>query len=86
MALDPDRELQRIHSILIRNMDRMDELIRDCQNHAATIEDVPSFYNMLAQLRDVAFTLEQEHRAYQRMLARETKYGSKWVLFVYFWC
>jgi len=41
------------------------------------IEDVPSCFKMLNQLRETVFTLEQEHRSYLRLLARETKYGSK---------
>ena len=41
------------------------------------IEDVPSCFKMLNQLREKVFTLEQEHRSYLRLLARETKYGSK---------
>lgn len=43
------------------------------------IEDVPSCFKMLNQLRETVFTLEQEHRSYLRLLARETKYGSKLV-------
>lgn len=41
------------------------------------IEDVPSCFKMLNQLRETVFSLEQEHRSYLRLLARETKYGSK---------
>ena len=41
------------------------------------IEDVPSCFKLLNQLRETVFTLEQEHRSYLRLLARETKYGSK---------
>jgi hypothetical protein len=41
------------------------------------IEDVPSCFKMLNQLRETAFNLEQEHRSYLKLLTRETKYGSK---------
>jgi len=88
MNLDPDRELQRIHSLFIAHNDRLDRLRSACECQAVytgdicflpnfIIEDVPSCFKMLNQLRETVFTLEQEHRSYLRLLARETKYGSK---------
>ncbi|XP_046607580.1 uncharacterized protein LOC124298935 [Neodiprion virginianus] len=91
MSLDPDRDLQRIHSLIFTNMPRLETLISACECQAVygankvcvlpgdgpPIEDVPSCFKTLASLREIAFTLQQEHRAYSRKLARETKYGSK---------
>lgn len=50
-----------------------------CFLPSSLIEDVQSCFKTLTALRDTAFTLEQEHRAYLRSIAREMKYGSKWV-------
>lgn len=110
MTLDPDRELQRIHSIIISQIKRLETLISTslrCDisyvnfvvliiimmifykggcyyyNHdsnAATqfkVEDVNSYLHTLNELKNISLNLEQEHRIYQRQLARETKYGSK---------
>ncbi|EEB14485.1 Ras GTPase-activating protein, putative [Pediculus humanus corporis] len=85
MTLDPDRELQRIHSIIISQIKRLETLISGCYyyNHdsnAATqfkVEDVNSYLHTLNELKNISLNLEQEHRIYQRQLARETKYGSK---------
>lgn len=52
-----------------------------CWLPSSVIEDVQSCFKTLTCLRETAFTLEQEHRAYLRSLARETKYGSKWVFY-----
>ena len=109
MTLDPDRELQRIHSIIISQIKRLETLISTSSrcdiininfvvliimmiffkggcyyyNHdsnAATqfkVEDVNSYLHTLNELKNISLNLEQEHRIYQRQLARETKYGSK---------
>lgn len=91
MSLDPDRDLQRIHSLIFTNMPRLETLINACECQAVygankicvlpgggpPIEDVPSCFKTLTSLRETAFALQQEHRAYLRRLARETKYGSK---------
>ncbi|KAJ9588758.1 hypothetical protein L9F63_017945, partial [Diploptera punctata] len=88
MNLDPDRELQRIHSLFMSHMERLDKLKDACECQAVytgdicflpsfIIEDVQSCYKTLALLRETVFNLEQEHRSYLRSLARETKYGSK---------
>ncbi|XP_048514075.1 ras GTPase-activating protein 3 isoform X3 [Athalia rosae] len=91
MSLDPDRDLQRIHSLIFTNMPRLETLISACECQAVyganklcmlpgggpPIEDVPSCFKTLTSLRETSFALQQEHRAYSRKLARETKYGSK---------
>ncbi|XP_066601129.1 ras GTPase-activating protein 3 isoform X2 [Prorops nasuta] len=91
MVLDPDRDLQRIHSLIFTNMARLETLMNACECQAvygasdmcmipgggSSIEDVPSCFKTLMALRDAAYALEREHRAYLRRLARDTKYGSK---------
>jgi len=93
MVLDPDRDLQRIHSLIFTNMPRLETLMNACECQAvygasdmcvipdggSPIEDVPSCFKTLTALRDAAYMLQREHRAYFRRLARDTKYGSKYV-------
>lgn len=45
------------------------------------IEDPKNTFLTLSTLREMIYTLEQEHRTVLRTIARETKYGSKYVLF-----
>ncbi|KAM0737280.1 Ras GTPase-activating protein 3 [Formica fusca] len=91
MVLDPDRDLQRIHSLIFTNMSRLETLMNACECQAvygasdicvipdggSPIEDVPSCFKTLNALREAAYALQREHRAYFRRLARDTKYGSK---------
>ncbi|XP_026276924.1 GTPase-activating protein [Frankliniella occidentalis] len=81
MNLDPDRELQRIHSLVISNIDRLENLVVASGDtnllSSFMIEEKHSFSTTLKQLQDTIFSLEQEHRTYLRSVARETKYGSK---------
>lgn len=93
MVLDPDRDLQRIHSLIFTNMPRLETLMNACECQAvygasdmcvipdggSPIEDVPSCFKTLNILREAAYALQREHRAYYRRLARDTKYGSKYV-------
>lgn len=46
-------------------------------SNLVAIEDITSYLDTLNELRDMSYKLEHEHRTHQRMLARETKYGSK---------
>lgn len=94
MVLDPDRDLQRIHSLIFTNMSRLETLMNACECQAvygandicvipdggSPIEDVPSCFKTLNALREAAYALQREHRAYFRRLARDTKYGSKYVV------
>lgn len=94
MVLDPDRDLQRIHSLIFTNMPRLETLMNACECQAvygasdicvipdggSPIEDVPSCFKTLNALREAAYALQREHRAYFRRLARDTKYGSKYVV------
>lgn len=91
MVLDPDRDLQRIHSLIFANMTRLETLMSACEcqavygasemcvlpNGGSPIEDVPSCFKTLIALRDATIALQCEHRSYFRKLARDTKYGSK---------
>ncbi|KAB0798318.1 hypothetical protein PPYR_09311 [Photinus pyralis] len=85
MALDPERDLQRMHSLIISHMSGIERLLtsRECPSVYATgsrltyNEEADGAHKTLKQILEVAYQLEQKHRTYQRMLTRETKYGSK---------
>lgn len=80
--------------MIFANMSRLETLMSACECQAvygasdinvlpgggSPIEDVPSCFKTLTALREAAFILQCEHRAYFRKLARDTKYGSKYVL------
>lgn len=84
ITLDPERELQRIHSLIMSHMNQL-ELIM-CQPEAF-MKDILQFKNyarndvkdcflVISELRDVAAKIEAKHKTYMRTLARDTKYGS----------
>ncbi|KAL0281475.1 UNVERIFIED_CONTAM: hypothetical protein PYX00_002454 [Menopon gallinae] len=77
MTLDPDRELQRIHTIIISHIDRLENLISYLNPSSFMVEDVNSYRKTLNELKKMSFALEREHKTYQYNLAMETKYGSK---------
>lgn len=86
ITLDPERDLERTHSLLFSHISRLEALTQMCECQAvytgekrlpAIIDDVQSCFKTLKQLREIAFQLEQKHRIYQRSMARDTKYGSK---------
>ncbi|XP_022912697.1 GTPase-activating protein [Onthophagus taurus] len=70
MTLDPARELQRMHSLIIAHMQEIDRKMSEKPTNTIVC-------NNLDQLRNEVWDIEQTHRRYQRNLARETKYGSK---------
>ncbi|XP_018321069.1 GTPase-activating protein isoform X2 [Agrilus planipennis] len=85
MTLDPERDLERLHSLIFSYLPRIEKLISMLYDQAAavysmghdSIEDAEGCFNNLKQLRDCAYQLGQKHHSYKRMLDRETKYGSK---------
>lgn len=86
VTLDPERDLERTHSLIFAHITRLEALTNMCECQAvytgekkipAVIDDVQSCFKTLKQLKEVFFQLEQKHRTYQRSMARDTKYGSK---------
>ncbi|KAL1132148.1 hypothetical protein AAG570_010105, partial [Ranatra chinensis] len=85
MNIDSERELARIHSLIIQHMDRLQSVINLCDPRVrreenittCVVEDRVSCLETLKSLRDTAIDLQTETRIYLRTLARETKYGSK---------
>ncbi|CAH1118062.1 unnamed protein product [Phaedon cochleariae] len=70
MTLDPERDLQRIHSLIIAHLLTFDKFIAAFEGNDAAVCDI------LKRLRESAFQIEQKHRLYKRTLDRNTKYGS----------
>ena len=84
ITLDPERELQRIHSLIISHMNQLEIIM--CQPETFLkgilqfktygLQDVKDCFIVLRELRDVAVKIETKHNSYMRTLARDTKYGS----------
>lgn len=70
MTLDPERDLQRIHSLIFAHIQTLETIITVFQRSEESI------YKILKDLREVTFEIEQKHRTYKRTLDRNTTYGS----------
>ncbi|XP_014254898.1 GTPase-activating protein [Cimex lectularius] len=85
MNVDSDRELARVHSLIVQHLDRLQNAINICETRSqrtdniinCILEDKGPCRNTLLALRDAALELQAETRLYLRITARETKYGSK---------
>ncbi|RVE47154.1 hypothetical protein evm_008231 [Chilo suppressalis] len=76
LRLDPARDLQRLHALLVQHAQKLDErLLRPPDD--TSIEEREAEASTLKELQEAIFDLEHRHRTYRRSLARETKYGSK---------
>lgn len=82
LRLDPARELQRLHTLLVQHTLLLDARMyrpqRENDNEEGAIEeDREAEAVTLRELQEVMYDLEHQHRKYKRSQARETKYGSK---------
>ncbi|RWS16363.1 ras GTPase-activating protein 3-like protein [Dinothrombium tinctorium] len=88
--IDPDREVARIHNILLNHIKTIDDLITLCiskeQQSSETvpieesnfiIEDYASFNDTLKELKKCVMRLEQAHKQYMRRVCIRTIYGSE---------
>ncbi|XP_055637330.1 GTPase-activating protein isoform X2 [Toxorhynchites rutilus septentrionalis] len=73
-ALDPARDLQRLHSLIMVNFSSLEEL--DPALNAAC-EDPAAARKTIKKLNEIANSLERIHRKYKTMLVREMRYGSR---------
>ncbi|XP_062561540.1 GTPase-activating protein [Armigeres subalbatus] len=73
-ALDPARDLQRLHSLIMANFHGLEELDSTL---TAACEDPGAARKTIKKLNEIANTLERIHRNYKTMLAREMRYGSR---------
>ncbi|XP_072382255.1 GTPase-activating protein [Diabrotica undecimpunctata] len=80
MNLDPERDLQRVHSLVINHLDTLETLCIDLCSSKVHGEGVTAeaaiLCDILNRLREVAYQIEQKHRIYKRTIDRNTKYGS----------
>lgn len=80
MTLDPERDLQRITSLVMNHLNHLETRIKMCEssvNRISINEDMKNCHTTMVQLREIAYQIEQKHRMYHRTLARDTKYGSE---------
>ncbi|KAL0895532.1 hypothetical protein ABMA27_011639 [Loxostege sticticalis] len=76
LRLDPARDLQRLHALLVAHAHRLDVCVLRLPDNT-NIEEREAEASTLRDLQKAMFDLEHRHRIYRRSLARETKYGSK---------
>ncbi|CAB3237524.1 unnamed protein product [Arctia plantaginis] len=76
LRIDPPRDLQRLHALLVSHASRLDDRLHRPQE-TASVEEREAEAATLRELQETMFDLEHRHRIYRRSLARETKYGSK---------
>lgn len=85
-ALDPARDLQRIHSLIVTHMAKLQIFTRCDPSSPYTSpgtcsiflgDDFPASQRTLQALEEVSDHLEQIHRKYKTILARELRIGSQ---------
>ncbi|XP_035796216.1 GTPase-activating protein-like isoform X1 [Anopheles albimanus] len=74
-ALDPARDLQRIHSLILANFSSLEVL--DPAINSTVCEDPAAARKTIKKLNEIAHHLEQIHRRYKLTLVRDLKYGSR---------
>ncbi|CAG9576019.1 unnamed protein product [Danaus chrysippus] len=76
LRLDPARDLQRLHALLVAHVQRLEERLHRPPDDTSP-EEREAEAATLRELEKIMFDLEHRHCIYRRSLARETKYGSK---------
>ena len=80
LIFDPERDLQRIHNLLLFNIGKLEKLGHNTDFSQLQIVN-ESEHNMylrnLSNLKEIVYNLEHKHRVYQRFQLRNVKYGSK---------
>ncbi|PVD18943.1 hypothetical protein C0Q70_21502 [Pomacea canaliculata] len=87
--IDPDRELEKIHSLFLAHMDKLDALQDVCGSQVVYagvseelrpsiyVEDPQTCFQTVSELQKCVVSLEQEHKQYLRMVQRSTVIGSR---------
>ncbi|KAG1708492.1 Ras GTPase-activating protein 3 [Nymphon striatum] len=88
--IDADREVERIHSLFLSNMIKLEKLEDACEQQAVysgdkvsvaslgfEIEDTQSLWETLNSIRTCVISLEQDHKQHIKNMNRLTKYGSE---------
>lgn len=87
-ALDPARDLQRLHSLIMNNLQTLEAYGSASLNTASSTQMaggghptdefcLVSCRRTLQSMIEISLGLEQIHRKYKSMLARDLKYGSR---------
>ncbi|CAL1529993.1 unnamed protein product, partial [Lymnaea stagnalis] len=88
--IDSDREVEKIHSLFLTEIDKLDALQEICGDQAvyngdlgikgqglgSNIEDPSTCFPTIAEIQKCIITLEQEHIQYMRSVQRKTVIGS----------
>ncbi|XP_067037684.1 ras GTPase-activating protein 3-like isoform X1 [Acropora muricata] len=84
VAIDCDREMERIHSLFLVYLEKLDELQSECESQCenCTVErtDPELWKQRLMAINDIrshVISLEQEHKQHRKITHRLTRHGSK---------
>lgn len=72
--LDPARDLQRLHSLIIGHMQSVEKFF---DSTSGNTEESMMCRKTIQKVTEFAMHLEQIHRKYKHHLVRDTKYGSQ---------
>jgi Ras GTPase-activating protein 3 len=87
--IDPDREVARVHAILLSHLEKLSDLVEICQrlhlDRSLAKEKYPNFHiedrhtlwETLKELKLAVLRLEQDHKQYMRRVCVRTIYGSE---------
>ncbi|CAH3105439.1 unnamed protein product [Porites lobata] len=84
VAIDCDREIERIHSLFLMNLEKLDELQTDCESQCEKCTVQGTLQEMWQQrlttinnIQSHVISLEQEHKQHRKITHRLTRHGSK---------
>ncbi|ESP04353.1 hypothetical protein LOTGIDRAFT_170855 [Lottia gigantea] len=87
VAIDSDREVEKIHSLFLQHMEKLDAFQDACgcqevytgdtePKSVLVIEDTKTCYETITQIQKCVISLEQEHKRYFKLVQRQTVIGS----------
>ncbi|KXJ20396.1 Ras GTPase-activating protein 3 [Exaiptasia diaphana] len=82
VVIDCDREIERIHSLFLVNLEQLDELQVEWESSYESSDDDDRHYckaklESINTIRSHIISLEQEHKQYRKITNRLTRHGSK---------
>ncbi|XP_073255503.1 ras GTPase-activating protein 3-like [Porites lutea] len=84
VAIDCDREIERIHSLFLMNLEKLDELQTECESQCEKCTVQGTLQEMWQQrlttinnIQSHVISLEQEHKQHRKITHRLTRHGSK---------
>lgn len=76
-TLDPARDLQRLNTLIINNLDELKLFTEPNSKEIISPEDLIQLHKNVKALIDTAVKLQQVHLTYRAIIDREMKYGSR---------